>query len=127
MTPSHTPLEPFILSQLEEIEHKMAELRDEKAALQRLLTKARQRDFAIKDVTRKNSLGRIVVENKILEILRDARGAISARELYDAAVSVSFDLKDNTFRSYLHRLKARGLIAPSASQRGYWQAVSQTS
>ena len=109
-------LEEPLLSQLAKIERQIAELEGEKLALQRLITTVRQRNLPVRDVTRKSSFGRILVENKILTVLRE-RGSAGASidVLFKEAWSVSFDLKNSTFRSYLHRMKGRGLI----ERRGY--------
>lgn len=117
------PIEGPLLAQLADIERRIADLEGERAALQRLITKVRQQKLIMQDVTRKNSFDRILVENKILEILGQTEKYVSARSLYKEARLVNFNLKDTTFRSYMHRLKERGLVEASANIRGYWKLI----
>ena len=119
-SPDDSTVEAKLFEQIKEIDHRLAELNAEKSALQRLLLKVRRENLAAHDVARKNSFNRILIENKILETLGDDGGAVSSRDLLRLARDVIYDLKESTFRSYLHRMKARGLIQPSRTSRGFW-------
>lgn len=119
-SPDDSTVEAKLFKQIEEIDHRLAELHAEKSALQRLLLKVRRENVAAHDVARKNSFNRILIENKILETLGDVGGTVSSRNLLRLARGVIYDLKESTFRSYLHRMKARGLIQPSGTSRGFW-------
>ncbi|WP_298724352.1 hypothetical protein [uncultured Ferrovibrio sp.] len=118
-TPPVNPLEVKLLQELSRIEARIAELESEKRVLQKLLVKVRQEDLLNKDVARKNSYERIVVENSILQQLKSAGRPLHASTLFQEAKDVSYALKDSTFRSYLHRLKLRGQIVSAG--RGIWQ------
>jgi len=117
-------LEQRILSELAEIGAKIQRLTADRAALEDFLGRVRRDNLGSKDVTRKNSYTRIVVENRILEALDHEKRPASARLLFTTAQLVAYGLKPQTFRSYLHRLKERGLIAPSA-RRGYWERAKK--
>jgi DNA-binding response OmpR family regulator len=124
---SNSTAEAQLLAQLAEIEAKISELILEKETLQRLITRLRHSSVPTRDVTRKNSFDRILLENTILETLRGAQGRpVSAAELLKAAQSVKFDLKPNTFRSYIHRLYKSGAIQPYRAMAGYWMIKSQS-
>ena len=113
--------EAQLVEQLTEIERKISDLEAERDALRRLITKVRHRDIATRDVTRKNSFDRILVETQIIDDLKRSRWPVAAATLLKNARSVKFGLKDSTFRSYLHRLKLAGVISPVASRPGHWR------
>ncbi len=116
----NSTVETKLLKQIEEIDQRVTELNAEKSALQRLFLKVRRENVAAHDVTRKNSIIRILIENKILETLDDAGGVVSSRKLFQSAREVFYELKESTFRSHLHRMKARGIIQLSHNLRGFW-------
>ena len=108
-----------LMREIEEIDVRIADLNQEKAALQRQLTKAHWEASALKDVSRKNSGTRIMVEQRILDALREAQKPLNSDALFSAARRANFDLKPTTFRTYLLRLKEKGNIKP-AGRRGLW-------
>lgn len=108
-----------LMREIEEIDTRISELSQEKSALQRQLTKAHWEASALKDVSRKNSGTRIMVEQRILDALRDAQKPLNSDALFSAAKRANFDLKPTTFRTYLLRLKEKGNIKP-AGRRGLW-------
>ncbi|NYZ17560.1 hypothetical protein HL658_33880 [Azospirillum sp. RWY-5-1] len=113
-------IESELLRRLSEIESQIADLEAERNALQRLIAKVRLEESGNKDVKRRNSLSRIIVEGKILELLKSSSGPVSGNVLYKSTLSVVPSLKDVTFRSYLHRMKEKGLIEP-AKGIGFWR------
>lgn len=120
----HEPLRPnlleaMILRQIKEIDQKIAELEQEKRVLNRTLLKARHAGAAKKDVNRKNSIERIIIETKIMEIIRSSKPHVSSASIYRQVKYVSPNLKDSTFRSHIHRLKQKGFI--ESSTKGYWR------
>jgi predicted HTH transcriptional regulator len=120
--------EARILSELAEIDQKIARLTSDRAALQRFLKNVRDDEQGDQEVTRNNSYVRIIVENRILEVLREEDQPVSSQTLFTLAVIVHYGLKEQTFRSYLHRLKQRGLIVQSKTRgRGYWEIAKPPS
>lgn len=110
-------LEISIGRQITAIEKDIRDLEEEKKALQRLLLKARQDNTQNKQVVRKNSVNRIMVENKIIDTLRQSSKPLSNHDLYNAAKIVVYNLKQPTFRSYIKRMKDAGSIEP---KNGRW-------
>jgi 3-hydroxyacyl-CoA dehydrogenase len=109
---------------IEEINHRIKELTDEQIALRRLLMKARWENSAVKDVSRKNSGNRVMIEARVLGALKTTSRALSSSKLCIEARQVNFELKDNTFRTYLHRMKEKGLIVSAG--RGLWELADDT-
>ncbi|MCF1450529.1 hypothetical protein FS815_27535 [Agrobacterium vitis] len=105
--------------EIEEIEARIRELTNDKAALQRQLMKARRESVPLSDVHRKNSVTRVMIESRIVDALRSAPGPLSAKELLFEAMHVDFLLKASTFRTHLHRMKKKGLIQ-TVGKRGFW-------
>ena len=117
-------LESQLLAQLAEVEKRIVELTAERETLQRLITKARHKNIHMKDVTRKNSFDRILIENSVLEILKESGTSVRTKKMLSVVQSVVYGLKDSTFRSHLHRMKEKGLIKPSY-YHGSWDIVEK--
>lgn len=106
----------------QEIESLNAQIRDltmERQALERQLVKARQETGGIKDVSRKNSFLRIMIERRVLAALSE-KSPLSSKDLMAHAKLVTFDMNQSTFRTHLHRLKLKGEIE-TAGTRGNWR------
>ncbi len=112
--------EKRIQLEIEEINTRIRDLTLEKLALQRQLVKAKSANSGVKSETRKNSINRVMVESKILGELSQSKKPVSARLLYKVAQLANFELKETTFRTYLHRMKKRGLIQ-SVGNNGTWR------
>lgn len=69
---------------------------------------------------RKNSVNRVLAENSVIELLQKEGRALSTSKLYRFARMANDDLKENTFRTYLHRMKNKGLIC-GAGHVGMWK------
>jgi hypothetical protein len=118
---TYKQLEATLLAEIESISTQIRELTNQKQSLERVLLRARQQSELVKhsDVTRKNSINRVLVEGAILKSMQNSKRPVRARHLLlDARLMVP-TLRENTFRSYLHRMKARGLLA--SSRTGMWQ------
>ena len=102
--------EAWLIAELSRVEKSMTDMENERAALQRLLFRIRGEQIVQTDVTRKNSFRRILIETKIVEILTSARKPVPSQMLLSGARAITHDLNNNTFRSYLLRLKKRGVI-----------------
>ena len=109
--------------ELEDIETRIKELEEERRALSIQLAKARAEREGLKFTTRKNSTNRVLAENAVLEALREAKKPLSTQELYLKARLTNYNLKETTFRSYLHRMKNRGDLQ-TAGHVGRWKISS---
>lgn len=102
-------LEIRLRKEIAEINTAIEEMIIQRRGLENLLLKARREEVVAKEVTRKNSVNRILVEANILDAL--GRGtAVTHRRLLSNASAEFYFLKPITFRSYLRRMKERGLI-----------------
>lgn len=111
--------------EIEEIEARIKELTQEKTALQRQLMKARRENADLRDVNRKNSINRVMIENRVLDALKEFNKPMRTKDLYRFALFVNFELNENTFRTILHRMKQKAMIEQAGS-RGVWQLPSGT-
>jgi hypothetical protein len=118
-------LEGTIRLQIEEITEQIRELMAHRQSLERVLLKARQQDELVNrvDVTRKNSINRVLVEGAILQTIEGAKKPVRAKNLYQHARGLVPDLRENTFRSYLFRMKTRGLLTRAGA--GTWQLAQK--
>ena len=112
-------LEVRLLREIEEINQRIQSLEDERKSLKRLLANARSKDKVARSVKRKNSLDRAVVEACVHEALSEGR-PLQSGALRKRVASVVFSMNENTFRSYLHRMKEKGLIMHHNGRRGVW-------
>lgn len=111
--------EDEIMAQIADIEGKIHDLMKERDALGRLLIKFRQQKSRVRDVSRKNSINRILIERQIIEYISNYSNPVSNSDLFKVARIVDPDLKENTFRSHIHRLFQKGLVR-KGRERGYW-------
>ena len=118
-----SPYEARIVREIEAIETQIKELELEREALRRQLMKARWENSSLRDVSRKNSASRVMVELRVLAELERATRPVPVSRLFDAAKQATYDLRENTFRTYLHRLKEKGLIENPT--RGCWRLVAK--
>lgn len=114
-----TDYERRLMRAIEDLKARIKELQEEQDALQRQLLRARWERHSLRDVSRKNSGDRVMVEEKVLDALRRATRPVTSSKLFTAAQFANFELKENTFRTYLHRMKKRGLIENVG--RGKWK------
>jgi hypothetical protein len=114
-------LEVQLVSQLTGIKQEIAKLERQRETLEALLLRTRQ-EINLRDVTRKNSLDRVLVESSILRSLRRSGKPMATTVLFHTARAMNPHLRNATFRSYLHRLKTKGVIYNTAG-RGLWTSV----
>jgi sucrose-6-phosphate hydrolase SacC (GH32 family) len=123
--PKLSYFERRLAGEIVEIEAKIEALEGEKRALLRQMSKARAERTGIQEVTRKNSLSRILAENSIVEMLQNSASPVKTLRLFARARQTNFDLKETTFRTYLHRMKKRGVIKTGPTV-GSWQLLKAT-
>jgi len=102
------------------LDSEMRQLAQEKAALERQLLRLRRENLETNDVNRKNSINRIIIEDEIIKILKNSEKSVSTKNLRLFSTYISGNVNESTFRTYLHRMKLRGLIE-SAKLRGHWK------
>ena len=110
-----------LMRAIEETEGRIKELTHERDALRRQLMQARWENSALKDVSRKNSGNRVMIETRVVDTLKASSRAVSTAKLFAVAQRVNFELKENTFRTYLHRMKEKGMIVSVG--RGVWKVA----
>jgi hypothetical protein len=114
-------LEVHLLAQVTDVEQQIAKLQAQRDTLRDLLLKVRRENATLRDVTRKNSFDRILIEGRVMNLLRAALKPVPTQRLYWAALEINPRLRNNTFRSHLHRLKSKGLI--ESKVHGEWLAT----
>lgn len=121
---SDAPFERRLISEIALIDQKISDLEAEKAALMRQLLKARENRPELRDVNRRNSAQRVIVEGAILDLLVQRGDSVSNRVILDhIRMTKLHDLNENTLRTYLHRMKERGLVVSPA--RGKWKVLKE--
>ncbi|MDA9439699.1 hypothetical protein XH98_11275 [Bradyrhizobium sp. CCBAU 51745] len=114
-------LEKRIRDEIAERQAKIRELQNEIHSFEQMLLKARRQNELVRrsDVSRKNSVGRVLIESSVLETLAQTGRVRGTRSLYQDARLIVGTLKEGTFRTTLHRMKNRGLIVSVGN--GKWQ------
>lgn len=113
--------EKRLQQEIQNINTQIRDLSNERSALERQLIKARQENAGVKDVSRLNSINRVMIERRIIEALSE-KSPLRSQDLFREAQKVTFDLKESTFRTHLHRLKNKGVIQ-NAGRFGIWKSV----
>jgi SMC interacting uncharacterized protein involved in chromosome segregation len=116
--------EQRLIREIEEIELKLKELTAERDALRRQLIKARWETHQLRDVNRKNSASRVMIEQRVLSALDQTPKPMTSSQLFSVARLANFELKENTFRTHLHRMKERGMIL--SVSRGKWRPAAKS-
>lgn len=114
-----TFFERRLMAELEEIERQLKSLESDKRTLQRQLAKARAERTGLEGATRKNSMNRALAESSVIQMLKDEGKPVTTARLFRNACISNYTLKENTFRTYLHRMKKKGLIK-TAGHVGTW-------
>jgi len=108
--------------QLAETEQRIADLIAVRDGLLRVYVRVSGQDKERESEIRSSSYNRLLIERTIFETLERAKEKLATtRELFVHARVASPKLKYGTFRSYLTRLKERGLITAEARARGFWK------
>ena len=117
---SRNPVEDQILNEIADAGRKITEIQQERVALERLLLKVRRAGIAAASASRRDSVPRLLIEKEIADGLELANGKpIATANLLRLAQAIDHTLKSGTFRSYLHRMKTKGIITNSS--HGYWK------
>jgi hypothetical protein len=112
------------LAEIAEIDRRIASLVELRDGLKRVFVNASKSDFADPPHTQMNDTRRTMIEHVVVEMLAKADGyCLKTKELFDGARTISAHLKYVTFRSYLHRLKRRGVISSENTEYGSWRLV----
>lgn len=114
-------VEARLLSKLGRVEVRLRELQAEKAALQRLIMEFRREDPQKREVGRRRSIKKAVMEERILEMLRVAPRPMSSGLIHERLLAAGHDVNPSTLRSYVRRLAERGLIEKSTSEFPGWR------
>lgn len=105
----NSDIEQIINDKIAEIENKIEKLEKEKRQLSRYKTLGKIDD--IEAINENNSIIRVFVESRIIEILNYYKTPITTAYLFENIKHhIINDLKPNTFRVYLHRMKKKGII-----------------
>ncbi|WP_316173483.1 MULTISPECIES: hypothetical protein [unclassified Bradyrhizobium] len=110
-----------ILQEIADRRRQIATLLSEIDAYEKMLIKSREQQALISrtDVTRKNSIKRILIENSVINTLKASGRPRGTHTLYMDATLIVGSLKQGTFRTILHRMKGRELIISVGE--GKWQ------
>lgn len=119
-----SPYEKDILERIREAEIQIDNWVRQKAILQDMLIRAK--NSGITEVLRKNSGERVAIEKRVRDALdRRSSKIATLDDLYKDAKSMYPELKKETFRLYIHRMKKKEIIKTA----GYalWQLVEKKS
>jgi hypothetical protein len=105
------------VAQITSIEREIAKLEGERETLRDLLVRVRRENSTLRDVTRKNSVDRILIENRVMNLLRAASKPIPTNRRWWAAQEINPRLTNTTFRSHLHQLKSKQRTDPIRNAR----------
>ena len=115
------------LAEIAEIDRRIASLVELRDGLKRVFVNASQGEFAEAPHPQMSDSRRTMIEHVIVGMLAKADGyCLKTKELFEGARTISAHLKYVTFRSYLHRLKQRGVISSETAEYGSWKLAEYT-
>lgn len=123
MSEQKSAFEERLYIAIAKINDEIKDLLRDKSALERQLIIARRENTDIRDVSRKNSIDRVMIEKRVILALGGNKTK-STYALYKEAKEINFNLKENTFRTQLHRMKNKGIIE-KAERNGKWRLPSK--
>lgn len=98
-------------------------LLEERNALERLLIKADLYPGFAQTTKRKNSFQRGLAEERIISALKSSSKPMKAKDIFSKLDKVHLDFKESTFRSYLTRMKGKGLLIHNGEKPALWSLV----
>lgn len=110
--------EERLAKDLAEVERRIAMLEAERSVLRRQIAMARVEQAGTLLTPRKNSLNRVLAEAAVIRFLKKKKTPQHTRSLYLEAKLTNIYLLESTFRTYLHRMKNKGIIKNVRS--GVW-------
>lgn len=119
MSDETSALEDQIIVQMNSIDKEITKLREERSRLERMLWRARRNRNNIRDVNRVNSLDRVIIESRILQVLRSSKSSVPTKSILHSVIMTNYKINESTFRSHIHRLSKKGLIIQEGG-RGNW-------
>jgi hypothetical protein len=116
-------LERYLFDQLALVEHRIADLEGERAALEQLTINFSLGETPDMAAPGSKHLGKVLVESAIINRLEEAFGQpVAVKQLWVAASAARPGIMPSTFRSHLHRMKSAGCI--SSPRYGFWQLIT---
>jgi hypothetical protein len=110
------------LAEIAEIDRRIASLVELRDGLKRVFANVSEIALAEAAHLHPSRSRSAVTEHIIMEMLKRANGrSLKTRELFEGARTISAHLKYVTFRSYLYRLKQRGVITAGNADYGSWR------
>ena len=119
---TESELEKQLISAIAETSRAIKKLEEERSALERQLLRVRGTNVNLNDVNRRDSINRAIAESAVLDALYQAQKPLALDKLYGAVLVKNADAKLATIRTYLSRMKQKGLIENAG--RGRWQLPS---
>lgn len=120
-----SPSEPYI-SRLEAekktLEARIAELQAEIRTINNLIYRRKSEIFAAQQdesVNLKN-VDRLFFETLILDAIRNSKRGLRTGEIHTAITRSGYGLNYNTLRSYITKMRDKGLIKKATSSSYYW-------
>lgn len=118
------------IAQLEEekkvMEARISELQAEIRTINNLIYRRKSRFFADRQDERINekNIDRLFFETLILDTLKEARKGLRTGEIHTAITRAGYGLNYNTLRSYVTKMRDKGLIKKATPSSYYWVVVN---
>lgn len=119
------PLDPYI-KQLEEekksLEARITELQGEVRVINNLIYRRKSENFAKgtnQNINQKN-VDRLFFETLIIDEIKDRRGGLRTKEIYDRIKRSGYGINYNTLRSYITKMRDKGIIKKRTPTSYHW-------
>ena len=116
-------IERHLLGEISAIDRRIDALRREQDVLKRQLLKVRRHYGATLEATRSNSTDRVIAESLIRDAIKRTGRPRSTKEIYQELKASLPTLYYGTFRTYLSRMKEKGILM--SPQRSLWDLSAE--
>ncbi len=105
-----------------QLEERIAELQAEVRVVTNLIYRHKAQTFADETSEKVNlkNVDRLFFETLIMDIIRAAKGGLRTGEIYERLGKVGYRMNYNTLRSYITKMRDKGLIKKRGSNSYYW-------
>jgi len=109
------------------MEARVAELQAEIRTVNNLIYRRKSEMFAAsrEETINEKNVDRLFFETLIMDAIRNAKRGLRTGEIHSAISKSGYGLNYNTLRSYVTKMRDKGLIKKATSSSYYWVAVEK--
>jgi len=110
------------------MEARVAEIQAEIRTVNNLIYRRKSEVFAgsREEVVNEKNVDRLFFETLIMDVIRNAKRGLRTGEIHSAVTKSGYGLNYNTLRSYVTKMRDKGLIKKATPTSYYWVIAEKT-